>query len=377
MKKGIVILGFGGVGKTELSRKYKNVIDLESIFWKWKYNDKIEGNIECYKRYENRSKNTHFPTNYIEAIKENQQKYDIVLVAYSDIICKSLKENKIEYYLCYPEKGAKDIYIERYKGRGNNEEFIKRNIESFEEAIDIAEKREATKIVLYGDETLEDYLIKSGYNLKLYNKQDKKIANIILTSNGFNNETNRSKKIDKMFEQVSKGKDVVIILNATKGGSNVQNIEGIKSNFEKVGARKVELLTINNENQSEIFKYDIIYTMEGDPRILLDDFYEYNFKIYLMKFLEKGIYIGESAGAMILCNNLKWVWDIKKGTKPKYDILPKTFEGLNLINEKIYPHYNKINEEQKIKTEKYEKENNMEITKLCDGEFILKNKILN
>lgn len=201
----------------------------------------------------------------------------------------------------------------------------------------------------------------------------KENINMILTSNGFHNSSKRSNEIDKLFEEVAKNKKVVIILNATKGGSNVQNIDDVMNNFKKVGAELVNLLMLDKEkkNACEIFKYDVIYVMGGDPRILLDDFWDCNFKIYLIKFLERGIYIGESAGSMVLCDNIKWIWDIKKGTKPKYDILPKTFEGLNLIEEKIYPHYDKILEEQKRKIDAYEKENNCEIARLKDGEFIL------
>lgn len=365
--KGIVIVGFGGIGKTELAKKYENIIDLESIFWKWQYSEKYT-NIEEYKSCKNRIQNTNFPQNYIEAIKENQKKYDIVLTAYNTTICECLKENEVSFLLCYPDKEAKDIYIERYRKRGNNENFINKNIESFEEAVDILDKRMETKIILHGNETLEEYLIKNGYNLKPYYKK----TNIILTSNGFHNETKRSKEIDEMFKKVAKDKNIVIILNATKEGSNVQNIDAVKENFENVKAKKVDLLMLDKENAGEIFKYDVIYTMGGDPRILLDDFWDCDFKQYLIKFLEKGIYIGESAGSMVLCDNLKWVWDIKKGTKPKYDILPKTFEGLNLVKERIYPHYNRISQEQKIKTDNYEKEYNIEITRLNDGEFILK-----
>ena len=43
-----------------------------------------------------------------------------------------------------------------------------------------------------------------------------------------------------------------------------------------------------------------------------------------------------------------------EGTKTKYNIFPKTFNGLDLVNERIYPHYNKISTEQRIKTEKYD-----------------------
>lgn len=367
---GIVIAGFGGVGKTELAKKYKNVIDLESIFWKWKYNEKFT-NIEYYKSYCNRIKNTYFPQNYIEAIKENQKKYDIVLTAYNSTICDSLKENGIDFLLCNPDKSAKDIYIERYRKRGNNSNFINKNIELFEQAVDIAEKRTGHKIILHGNEVLEDYLIRNGYTLKPYNDDEKNCNNIILTSNGFHNTSKRSKEIDEMFKKVAKGKRVAIILNATKSGSNTQNIEDVKDNFEKIEAEVVNKITINKDNACEIFKYDVIYTMGGDIRILLEDFSECNFELYLEKFLEKGVYIGESAGAMVLCNNLEWVWKIKQGTKPKYNILPRTFEGLNLIKQKIYPHYNRASIEQKIKIDKYEKAHNVKITKLNDGEFIL------
>lgn len=194
--------------------------------------------------------------------------------------------------------------------------------------------------------------------------------NILLTSNGFHNETIRSKEIDEVFKKVATNKSVLIVLNATKEGSNVQNINDVKENFEKVRANIVDLIMINKENVEEIFKYDVIYTMGGDPRILLDDFYECDFKQYLIKFLEKGIYIGESAGSIVLCDNLKWVWDIKKGTKPKYDILPKTFEGLNLVKERIFPHWDTISEQLRKKTKDYEDKENIEITKLENGRFI-------
>lgn len=194
--------------------------------------------------------------------------------------------------------------------------------------------------------------------------------NILLTSNGFHNETKRSEEIDEVFKKVAENKNIVIILNATKEESNRQNINDVKINFENVGASVVDLLMINPENVTEIFKYDVIYTMGGDPRILLDDFNECNFKQYLIKFLEKGVYIGESAGSMVLCDNLKWVWDIKKGTKPKYDILPKTFEGLNLVKERIFPHWDAVSKELQEKTKVYEDNENIEITKLENGCFI-------
>lgn len=50
--------------------------------------------------------------------------------------------------------------------RGNNKIFIDRVLETFEDAVNIAEKRLYPKMILRGNETLEDYLINNGYKLE-------------------------------------------------------------------------------------------------------------------------------------------------------------------------------------------------------------------
>ena len=79
--------------------------------------------------------------------------------------------------------------------------------------------------------------------------------------------------------------------------------------------------------------------------------------------------IGESAGSIIFGEDFKWYYDVKKGTKPKYDIKLASYKGLGLIDEKIYPHYNKANEEQRTKIEDYEKRKNVIISKMNDGDW--------
>ena len=69
--------------------------------------------------------------------------------------------------------------------------------------------------------------------------------------------------------------------------------------------------------------------------------------------------------------NCKWVYDIKKGTKSKYDKVFKTYKGLGLTNLRIYPHYDEADEKLKEKIDKYEKEKNTQITRLNNGEFIV------
>ena len=193
------------------------------------------------------------------------------------------------------------------------------------------------------------------------------MKNIILTSNGFINSSSRSKEIDELFKTIANGKKVMILGNATLGGSNASQREPVKINFENVGAKKVDIIDINKENLNDILEYEVIYAMGGDPRYLLDLVATTNVKEILKQFLKSGgIYIGESAGSMILGNNLKWVWEVKKGTKPKYDIEPKSYDGLGFTNYNIFPHWNATKEEIKKKA----LEHNEKITPLNDGEFI-------
>ena len=77
MKKGIVIAGFSGIGKTTLAKKYKNVIDLDSA--EFVYNDSNMLHIPFEKRKgEKRNPNINWPNNYINAIKEAIHQYDLV-----------------------------------------------------------------------------------------------------------------------------------------------------------------------------------------------------------------------------------------------------------------------------------------------------------
>lgn len=77
------------------------------------------------------SKDETFPYNYLEHIKENIGKADVILVSSHKVVRDALNEANLEYTAVFPlevEHGdmyiAKSEYIKRYRDRGNTEDFI-------------------------------------------------------------------------------------------------------------------------------------------------------------------------------------------------------------------------------------------------------------
>ncbi len=198
------------------------------------------------------------------------------------------------------------------------------------------------------------------------------MENIIVTSGRFNTINNYvSEENIEFFKKISNGKKVLIIANAAPEGSgNYVARENVKENFLNAGAIQADIVDLNNDNINMMLEYDIIYVLGGNLTHLIELNKTTPFKELLIKFLEKGIFIGESAGSMILADNVKYAYDIKKGTKPKYDVELDSYDGLGLIDIYIYPHFQKTSEEMKIKTTNYELNNGIKITRLNDGEII-------
>lgn len=191
--------------------------------------------------------------------------------------------------------------------------------------------------------------------------------NIIFTSNGING-TNFP---TEFIENNIKGKTVIIIDNGTYGTRNYDSRDSNLKKFYEYDAKDVKLITINADNINIILNYDICYVMGGSIVNLLELVQTTNIKQVLEKFLEYGIYIGESAGSIILDTDVEWYFDLKRGTKPKYNRIFDSYNGLGFINEHIYPHYNKENEDgiKKIKCYK------QKIKTLNDGDYIVIEKL--
>lgn len=105
-----VISGFPGVGKSFLTKGNTSnlkVLDSDST--------------EYSKLADGKTPNPAWPKNYIDHIKEQSTKVDIIFVSTHKDTRSLLVENKIPFTLVYPDKSLKSEYMARYKTRGTPE----------------------------------------------------------------------------------------------------------------------------------------------------------------------------------------------------------------------------------------------------------------
>ena len=96
--RGILIAGFGAIGKTTVSKKYDNVIDLESSSFKYIIDDELKKlNPEERKGLKSRKLNKEFPDNYYNEIMKDLEIYDIVFISMHNEIINLLEENNIKF----------------------------------------------------------------------------------------------------------------------------------------------------------------------------------------------------------------------------------------------------------------------------------------
>lgn len=165
-KKGMIISAFGGVGKTFLAKKYQNVIDLESSPYKYDYSNVEKVDYEKLKGTKNRTLNPNYPQNYIEAIKDAVNKYDVVCVRFNaDEEVDFYDTYGLEYIMCVPTKSAYKEYEKRFKSRGNSKEWIEKNKRYYKVAFQRCKDFKGEKIWLKRGETLEDVLLKRNVRL--------------------------------------------------------------------------------------------------------------------------------------------------------------------------------------------------------------------
>lgn len=166
---GKIIAAFAGVGKSYVGRKYDNVLDLESTYFKWLEDGVAHLTEEERKGNKNRVINPAWPQNYIDEILNQKDNYDIVLIQLShtrlknELIFEYFDKNKIDYYVARPNLTGWKYIEQRLKDRGNTEEFIAQVKDNFNVFIEEFSKEKYNQIIIDNGEYLEDALIKNNF----------------------------------------------------------------------------------------------------------------------------------------------------------------------------------------------------------------------
>jgi hypothetical protein len=135
----MVISAFPGCGKSHYFRNNSDKIVLDSDSSTFDKSD--------------------FPRNYIQHIKENIGKVDIIMVSSHKEVRDELVKNGIEFTLVYPESNIKEDYIQRYIDRGSPESFIKLLNNNWENWIsELEEQTGCDKIKLKKGQYLSDVI---------------------------------------------------------------------------------------------------------------------------------------------------------------------------------------------------------------------------
>ncbi len=171
----LIILAYMGTGKTELEKRYDNVIDFDFQDYKYIYDESIshlpleqrKGNVSL------RKENESYPKNFLcDALKLlNEGKIVVspfIEHVYNAFDSKEFKDKagSIKFIIVCPKINNFEEYVERFKNRGNGEEFIERRRKEFPSLIEIFNNSNYEKIIIKQGQFLSRALIEHGLNLQ-------------------------------------------------------------------------------------------------------------------------------------------------------------------------------------------------------------------
>jgi len=167
-----IIAASPGVGKSYLGRKHKNVLDLESSPFRYAGAGLEELSAEERKGLNHLGgENPRWPQNYIDALLENIDLYDIVLIPpphenfKAQEIWDYLATHNIKAFIAVPSIESLETVFARMQGRSNK--FIAYMRESYPLLLEELKTNKSfyNIIKILDGEFLEDTLIRLGFVL--------------------------------------------------------------------------------------------------------------------------------------------------------------------------------------------------------------------
>ena len=184
---------------------------------------------------------------------------------------------------------------------------------------------------------------------------------LLLTSSSFS-----SKKIWDFFVlKVLNKKNALIITTAAKEKNKDKYAQMTAEQFSDLGFDTIDMVDLEFSDIKTDLQYDVIYVCGGNTFRLLKFLKEKNFKKYLTTQLDHGcIYVGVSAGSLVLCPSIKIAEEVNPDTNT---VNLGDLSALSLVPFVVFPHYKSEFEENLIK---FEKKYNQKVIRLKNGEAV-------
>lgn len=171
----LLIMAYMGTGKTELESRYKNVVDFDFQDYKYIYDESIR-HLPLEQRKGSthlRNENPDYPKNFLADAVKLLEEGKIVVSPFIDHVFKAYDTSDIKsqiddlkIVLVCPMRDNFDEYVERFRRRGNSEEFIARREREFDSLMDLFdEANHYERIVMKQGQYLSEALKENGIYL--------------------------------------------------------------------------------------------------------------------------------------------------------------------------------------------------------------------
>ena len=112
---------------------------------------------------------SNFPQNYIEHIKQRiADGYARIFISSHKEVRDALVANGLDFTLIYPDKSLKEEYINRYKERGNSDQFIALLEKNWENWIDECKAQTGCKHIVLSSGQFVANVVQVAHNEWLY-----------------------------------------------------------------------------------------------------------------------------------------------------------------------------------------------------------------
>lgn len=175
----LLIMAYMGTGKSELEKQYDNAVDFDFQDYKYIYDESIR-HLPLEQRKGSTSlrvENPNYPKNFLTDAKHLLNEGKVVVSPFISHVYAAYNEKEfademsdVRVILVCPERDSLDEYIERFKQRGNSDEFITRRIREFPSLIELFEQADNyERITIKKGQFLSDAL--KDYGVVLHSKQ--------------------------------------------------------------------------------------------------------------------------------------------------------------------------------------------------------------